>query len=333
MPIISINEALKKINCGDIAPVYFLFGKEKFFHDQIIQKLTETIFPDKAGKDLNLTVLYGFENSLGEVISTASSLPMLSKQKMVLVRDFIKMKISDPDALSKYLEHPRKSACLVLSSEEKGRAKIYKTIQDLAQSIECKPIPEYQAGGWIKDRVKQKGSAIEMQAVQFIVNQVGTSLLNLDQELNKIINFKNDNTTITIDDLEQTTGISRDASVFALQNALARRQLGASLKVSKRLLDAGQNIISINAVLFAFFKKMLIAASLKQRGNNRRQIAEQMKLGDFQLKEIFETMNNFSVKQIESIIALLHQTDIEAKTSAVLDEPGLQMLCYKICAI
>ena len=333
MPIISINEALKKINSGDIAPVYFLFGKEKFFHDQIIQKLTETIFPDKAGKDLNLTVLYGFENSLGEVISTASSLPMLSKQKMVLVRDFSKMKISDPDALSKYLEHPRKSACLVLSSEEKGRAKIYKTIQDLAQSIECKPIPEYQAGGWIKDRVKQKGSAIEMQAVQFIVNQVGTSLLNLDQELNKIINFKNDNTTITIDDLEQTTGISRDASVFALQNALARRQLGASLKASKRLLDAGQNIISINAVLFAFFKKMLIAASLKQRGNNRRQIAEQMKLGDFQLKEIFETMNNFSIKQIESIIVLLHQIDIEAKTSAVLDEPGLQMLCYKICAI
>lgn len=331
MPKISLDEALKKLESGKYDPVYFLIGKEKFFHDLFIQLIIKKLFPDKSSRDLNLIILYGSENTLSEMISTALSYPMLSKNKLVLARDFDKMKLSDADALSKYLHRPQKSTCLVLSAEESGRSKIFNELTDKALTIECKPIPEYKIGDWIVQRCKQRGFSIEGQAIQFLISQVGASLLSIEQELDKISNFKTTATTITIEDLEQTTGISRDESVFALQKALAHRKLEHSLRIAQRLLEAGHDSNEINAILFAHFRKALIASSLKQRGQNPKQIAESMKLPDFQLRDITETLSFFNYQQIKLIISLLHQMDIEAKTSTKSDKAGLQMLCYKIC--
>jgi len=333
MSKIPIQKALKDINEGNIAFAYYLLGKEKFFQDQILASLTQKVFPERASKDLNLTILYGSENTLSELISACLSYPMLAERKLVIVRDFDKMKISDPEALQKYLDNPQKSTCLVLSASEKGRAKIYEHIAKTVQTIDCAPIPEYKVGDWISNHCRQLGRNIEPQAIQFLIALLGSSLLGLDQEIKKIIDFKNDDSPITIEDLEQTTGISKEANVFALQNALARRQLESSLKIVSRLLDSGSDVSMINAVLFAFFRKILQVQSLNAKGMNRKEIGDQMRLREFQLKEIFAASSVYNSTQIKQIIGLLHQVDIAAKTSAARPEASLQMLCYKICRI
>ena len=98
-------------------------------------------------------------------------------------------------------------------------------------------------------------------------------------------------------------------------------------------MDAGQNINLITSVLYAFFRKILIASSLNQKGTGRQQIATEMGLTEFQFKDIYNAMSKFNPKQIHKIIHLLHDIDIAAKTSMINEKPGLQMLCYKICRI
>ena len=333
MARLKISEALAQLNNASFAQSYFLLGKEKFFHDQFIQLIIEKIFPERASRDLNLTILYGSENSLSELISACLSFPMLAERKLVIVRDFDKMKISDPEALKKYLENPQKSCCLVLSASEKGRAKIYDQVIQLSQTIECAPIPEYKVGDWISNHCREKGLTIESQAVQFLINLMGADLLSLDQELNKIIDFKNDTSAITIDDLEQTTGISKEANVFALQKALANRQLENSLKIANRLLDTGTDITMVNAVLFAFFRKVLQASSLQSKNLSRAQIAEQMKIRTFQMKEVDSGLSRFNMAQLQKIIGFLHEVDVKSKTTSSSQSAMLQMLCYKICRV
>ena len=291
------------------------------------------IFTDKSSRDLNLTVLYGTENTLGELLSAVLSYPMLAKYKLVVVRDFDKMKISDAESLNKYLNNLQKTSCLVLSSEEKGRTKIYNAIEAAAHNVDCKPIPEYKVATWFTNYCRQQQINIEPQAINFLINQVGSNLLNLNLEIEKVRDFKNDDTIISIEDLELTTGISKDFSVFALQNALAQRQLNAAIKICHNLLDAGQNINFIISILYAFFRKILIASSLKQKGSDRKQIAAEMGITEFQFKEIYGALSKFNSDQINKIIHLLHESDIAAKTSVINDKPGLQMLCYKICRI
>ena len=333
MAAISLQAAIGQLKAGQIASIYFLPGKEKFFQDQFIDAALKYIFPDKAARDLNLTILYGSENTLSELISACLSYPMMSARRLVLVRDFDKMQISDADAFAKYLEHPQPTTCLVLSASEKGRAKIYTTLANRAQTIDCTPVREYKIGGWVNEYCREKGSAIDPQAVQFLIELLGTNLLGLTQEINKILTYKGNSSPITIPDLEQTTGISREANVFTLQRALARRQLKTSLKTAAQLTDTGTDITALNAVLAYFFRRLLQAASLQSKGKNRQQMAEVMHMHDFQLKEIYEALKHFNLKQIERIIGIIHETDIAAKMSTGNKNSFVQMLCYKICKI
>lgn len=329
----NIYQVIQKINSGQIDPLYYLSGAEKFFHDQIIETLDNAIFTDKGSRDLNLTILYGTENTLGELLSAVLSYPMLANFKLVIVRDFDKMKISDPDSINKYLNNLQKTTCLVLSVEEKGRSKICNAIEQVAHNVDCRPIPDYKVTTWFTSYCRQQKINIEPQAINFLINQVGSNLLTLNLELKKARDFKNDDSVITIEDLEQTTGISKEFSVFALQNALSNRQLSNAIKICNNLLDAGQNINLIISILYAFFRKILIASSLKQKGTIREQIAIQMGLTEFQFKDIYSAISKFNQNQINKIIHLLHEIDVTAKTSAIEEKQGLQMLCYKICRI
>ena len=327
----SVEQVLKKIQLGVIEPVYYLTGKEKFFHDQIINQIINKILPDKSSRDLNLSILYGTENSQSELLSSVSSLPLLAQTQVIIVRDFDKMKITDAEILEKHLKNIPNATYLVLSAEEKGKLKAYKAIEQIAHNVECKPIPEYKVGEWMQNFCKQNAIPIDTNALNFLINLVGSNLLTLHNEIRKVIDFKNDQSMITMEDIEETTGISKETSVFGLQKALGNRQLEISLKIIQQLLDSGQNINLIIAILFSYFRRILIALSLKQQGENNQQISGLLHLSDFQFREISAVQNNFSTQQLYKIISYLHDLDVATKTSSISDSAGLQMLCYKIC--
>ncbi len=329
----SVNNIVKSIQNGQIAPIYYLVGKEKYFHDLIIRTLEQAIFPDPSAKSLNLSLVYGTEGTLSEVLSACLAYPMLSDKKLVIVRDLNRMNISDPESFEKYLTHPQNSACLVLSTEESGKTKIFQSIKKIALSVECNPIKDYHILDFLKERCRQNEIKIEVPAIQFLIDHIGTNLLNLDLELEKVRNYKGDQSLITVDDLSVTTGISKETNVFALQSALAHRQLSLSIQVSKKLLESGENANMICAFLFGFFRRALIAASLRKMGKSRSQILTEMNKNEFQLKDAFDSLTHFSEPQIDSIIGLLHEMDMALKSSPLKDEAAMQMLCYKICRI
>ena len=78
---------------------------------------------------------------------------------------------------------------------------------------------------------------------------------------------------------------------------------------------------------------MLQVAFLVSKRTDRKKIAEQMKLRDFQMKEIYEGLSHFNIKQIERIIGFLLKTDLGSKTSAIGKKAAIQTLCYNICKV
>ena len=333
MPKLAFNQALKNIEESRFDTLYYLVGAEKYFQDRFISALSAGIFPDKGSRSLNLSILYGSENSQQELMAAVAGFPMLSDHKLVIVRDFEQMKIGDPETLLKYLTQPQQTTILVLASAKSGQTKIFKEINRLARVIECKPVPAREISSWVAGLCKQKGYTIECPAIQFLLDHVGNVLLNLDQEIEKIINFKDDPSQITINDIEQVTGISREAHLFALQKALAKKQLAASLKISAHLLDSGFDIKNINAVLFKFFLRALVASSLRKRGMDNKRLETEMKIQSFQMREVYDALQHFSLQGLKEVILLLHETDISGKTSSQAAKPALEMLCYKICRI
>jgi len=332
MPV-NYSQVVNDIRAGTIAPVYFLIGQEKYFHDRIIRQLTEVIFPDRGSKDLNLAVLYGTENDASQLLSAALDYPMLGERKLVLAREFQRMPVSDEESFLKYFKNPAATTCLVLSATEDKNNKLFRTIRQLAVTVDCKPVYENQIGNWIQTFCKESGYSIEAPAVRLLAEHLGANLLSIEQELSKIFNYKTDDLPIRAEDVEQITGISRQFNVFALQDALSQKNLKKSLQVSSVLLQSGENITRLISVLFAQYRKLLLASYLRQKGMTPNQIRERMHLSDFQYKKITAGLAKTNFEQIKQVIHLLQNADIQIKTSSISEPSVLQMLCYKICRL
>ncbi len=330
---VTYSQILKDIRAGRIEPVYFLVGPEKYFHDRIIEQLISAVFPDQASKDLNLTILYGTENEPAELLSAALDYPMLGDRKLVIAREFQSMPVSDEEGFLKYFKNPPETTCLVLSSNEDKKNKLYQEIRKSAVTVECKPVYENRIGDWIQNFCKESGYSIDNAAVQLLADHLGASLLSIEQELGKIFNYKTRERTIRAEDIEQITGISRQFNVFALQEALSQKDLKRSLLVSSHLIQSGEKIVRLIPVLFAFYRKLLLAAHLRQKGLTPVQVREQMHMSEFQYRGITAGLNKTDFKQIKSVIRLLQNVDIQAKSSSISELTMLQMLCYKICRL
>ncbi len=326
-------QVLQEIKAQQIAPIYVLNGAEKFFQDQVITALSQTLFSDKGSRDLNEITLYGTENTQAEVLSQFSSYPMLADKKLVIVRDFNKMKIEDESTFLKYVSKPPKFSILVLCVNEQPKNKFFKTLSEYAQVVDCKPLRENQLPSWLKQYCQTLGYSISDEAVHFLIANVGTSILTLKNEIEKVISFKTDDAPISVDDLHETSGVYREANVFALQKALAARQIGKSISITHRLMEAGIEPTMVNAVLFAFFRKSLIAAALKRQGHNPRQIAQKMRLADFQMRDINLVLQNFTLNQLKSVIKLLNEFDWAQKGVHNFKTQHLELLCYQICRL
>ncbi len=327
----TFEQALNAIKSGKIDPIYVLIGQEKFYHDQLIHVFSQVLFSDRGSRDLNEIVLYGTENTLAEVLSQATSYPMLAAKKLVVVREFEKMKITDAETFEKYLAKPAKFTVLVLSVLDAPKNKFFQKLQQAATVVDCKPITESRLPHWLVEYCKNLGYQLQPEAAHFLIANVGTSILELKNEIEKVINFKNDNSEITIEDVQHTSGMHREANIFALQKALGQRQLSRSIEISRRLLESGVDATMINAVLFAFFRKALMVAALKRQQATSAQIKQKMHLYDFQLREINETLKHFNFAQLKKVIRLLHGFDKAQKGIDPTESRNLEVLCYKIC--
>ncbi len=320
----AVSEILKSFQKKEFKALYLLLGKEKYFHDLLLDELSSVLFNDPSSRSLNRIILHGTENSLSEVVNAALSFPMLSEYKIIIVKDFNKIKTSDSGPFLKYLESPQKSSILVLSCQETGKNKIFSKTKEMSIAVDCKPIAEYKVESWLKERLIARGLKSTPTAVAMLSEYTGNNLLTIEQELNKITEYKSDNTEISEDDIIAVTGMSKEYNVFAFQKALGDKNYKKSYIIGKNLIDAGENLNLIVSIIFSFFKKALLYT------NNPVDMGS-LRISDFQKREISATMKKFDLQGLKKVIQILGKMDQNIKSSAIPDLAIIQTICYNIC--
>src|SRR5690625_6256563 len=77
--------------------IYYLFGEENFLKEYI-QKEIEKLIPEEQ-KDFNFDLFYGNESESERIIEVARSFPMMAERRVVIVKDFLKLKSASASGL------------------------------------------------------------------------------------------------------------------------------------------------------------------------------------------------------------------------------------------
>ncbi|HED09324.1 MAG TPA: DNA polymerase III subunit delta [Caldithrix abyssi] len=330
MAALTPAQMLALIRKKELEPVYLIGGKEKFFQDQILSALDKSLFPDPGARSLNRIVMQGTDVSFPDIVSACMGFPMLSDRKLVIVKDAAKISVADVDLFINYLSAPQAATLLLLIADSDKSAALTKIAAKIPR-VDCKPVTDWKIQEWIISRVKERGREFTGEAVAAFSDYVGTNLLMIENELDKINNYKPQG-KIDLDDIIAATGMSREYNVFALQDALAVRDIKKSMRIATMLLENGENINMLLVILFGFFRKLSTYAVLRAT-TETRSYARVLGVRDFQLKKMNEALKRYNRQQLEQVLVLIQETDWKSKSSGEKSLPLMQMICYNICRV
>ena len=103
-------------------------------------------------------------------------------------------------------------------------------------------------------------------ALELFVLLTGGDTRQIENELEKIDVFLDQERSVTVDHVRELVPLSRSGVIFELGNALAERDLGRALRLVRRLLDQGESAIGILLVaILPTIRNLLLAKDLMDR--------------------------------------------------------------------
>lgn len=297
---------------GIYHPVYWLEGEESYYIDQLIDYAEKHIL-NESEASFNLSIFYGRDTKLDDVVNACKRYPMFSERQVVILKEAQHMK--EVEKLEAYIDHPLSSTVFIVGHKEKkidGRSKLAKQLKSKTVLLTTKKLYDNELPDWTERMIHQKGLDIQSKALQMLVDHIGNDLQRLENEVDKLtVNLQN-RKQITEDDIESFVGVSKEFNIFELQAALGRRDMNSTLKILN-YFEANPKVAPIQLVLptlYSFFSKLYMAASSSSR--DEYSIAALLGLKGFFAKQYIQAIQLYSFVEIEKALILLHHYNLKS---------------------
>ena len=309
------REILQDLKKKIFRPVYFLYGEEPFYIDELTAYIEHHAL-DEADRDFNQQVLYGRDVSAQDVVDVSMRFPMMSNYQVIIVKEA--QQIDSWEAMEPYFKKPSPTTILVINYKYKKldkRKSLYKSISKNKEVVvfESAKLYDDKIPGWITQRVKQMNFLISPQSALLLADHLGNDLSRINNELSKLTINLQPGETITNNHIEQNIGISKDFNVFELNKALSKKDVQKAFRIVQYFeSNPKQNpLFVIIPVIYSFFMKVLLYHQF--RNENRNTITAKLGINPFFLNEYQLAANNYPVAEIKKIMADIHSMDLKSK--------------------
>jgi DNA polymerase-3 subunit delta len=291
-------------------PVYWLEGEEPYYIDKLTQFAEHRILPDDQ-ISFNLSVFYGKDAKVDEVINACKRYPMFHEIQVVVLKEA--QQLRDLDKLETYISNPLASTIFVVAHKEKkvdGRSKLSKILKTKAEVLSTKKLYDNELPEWALSMIKNKTLEIQSKALHMLVGHIGNDLQRIENEVDKLsINLKG-RKQITEDDIENFIGISKEFNIFELQAAIVNKDLPVALNIIN-YFSSNPKAAPIQLVLptlYSFFSKLYIASSSGSR--DEYSLSAALGVKGFFVKQYIQAMQRYNYTDIEKVLILLQHYNL-----------------------
>lgn len=187
---------------------------------------------------------------------------------------------------------------------------------------------------WIRGRAREMGIEIEPRAAALLAERIGGMVAETDiergeqtriaaGELDKLATYAGGR-AITADDVEALVADTRPASLFAITNAVDRRDAAAAATALSRALREEQPALRILGALQGRISDLIVARDLAASGAQPAEITRRVGRGNPRMAErLVEAARRYSGAELEAMLVGLFEADLAIKTNAMEPEPAL----------
>lgn len=323
-------------------PIAFVFqGQDEPSLRDRLRRFFEA-YSDPATADLNTTRLDGETVQAGDIEMAAGALPFIAELRVVVVENLTASASGReiigklPDILAGLPGTTRIAfveAGVDANARQPGARE--KALKKLVNAVEGDPrgkvlsfdLPdERERPRWIERRAGRHGVEIEQQAAFELARRIGEDLTLADTELEKLATYTGGARPIAVSDVEMLTPYTPEAGIFDMVDALGKRQGQEALGLLRRLLDEGQEPLSIYGMIIRQYRLLIQMREQLDRGQTPQSASKVVGMHPYVAGKMAEQARYYSMDALEDIYRRLLDVDLEMKTGQIEPELALERL-------
>ena len=314
-----VKKIWSDLKAGKFAPVYFLQGEESFYID-MISNYIENHALTESEKGFNQVILYGKDVTMASILTNARRFPMMAERQVVIVKEAQDIQDLNKEIGAKllldYLNRQVPSTILVFCHKHKSldkRREVGKKIDQYAVMLNTKKMYDNQLPEFVYEYIKEKKVKVDDRAVQVLCEYVGNDLHRLANEIDKLIISLPPGGGISVDQVMNQVGVSKEYNIFELQKAILQRDsLLANKIVNYFEGNTKKNpMIPVVAFLYSFFSKLLMATQVADK--SEKGLASELRVSPYAVRDYTLALRQYSQVKIIDNITALKDADLKLK--------------------
>ena len=306
--------------------VYLLYGTV----DYLINKTIDKIINDNKIDEFNVNK-YDLTNSLlTDIINDASSMSLFSDKKIIIVNNAYiftgtnkKYTEQNTEELENYLNNINDNTILIFTTNNEKldeRKKITKLVKKNGIVKDFNSIDNISL---VKNLFEDY--SISNDNVKYLISRVGEDSSLLASEIEKIKIYKNDDKTITHDDITNLTTKSLEVNNFKLIDAIINKNKAEAFNLYQDRIKLNEEPIAIIISLANQIRIMYQVKQLYLDGYTENNIANILKIHPYRVKLASQNAKKYDSDILLNYLKQLADLDINIKTGKVDKTLGLEL--------
>lgn len=308
---------------GNFSNIYLLYGSEQYLKKLYKDKLKNALISDN--NTMNYSYFEGKKILIENIVELAQTLPFLSERRLIVIENsgFFKSQNNLADYMKNF---PNTTYTIFIENEIDKRNRLYKYVKSVGTISEMNGLDENNLKLWIVSLLKSSNKKITNNTLTYFLNQVGTNMLNIQNEIEKLICYCIDEEVITTDAIDTVCITQITNEIFKMIDAIANKQKQLALKLYYNLIALKERPLSILFLITKHFNQLLQIKSLFKNHKTNMEIASQVQIPSFAVSKYISQAKNFN--NIQLINNLKYCTNIEEKikTGELNEQIGLEIL-------
>lgn len=243
----------KRIERGQIEPVYFFHGEEKFLMEQALSALKRAVLT-QGFEDFNYHPLDGQTAKVPDLLTLCQTLPLFSERRLVVVRD-VEL-LTESEGMIPYLERPCRSTCLVLIARKVDqRKRLFSALKGRAEEVSFPSPAEAEVLAWVQKFSRSAGIRLTPEAAVFLKDRVDGDLFALQKEIEKLSLLFSGDQALGASEIETCLTGAGNFSAFEWLDAAQKGNLEAALRHLHGLLEGGEAPLALLGLLLSRLRR------------------------------------------------------------------------------
>ena len=244
---------------------------------------------------------------------------MVAQRQLVMLREAqaLDKRSNKLDDLVAYLRQPSPSTVLVITHKTaaiSGAAELMKLARKVGVVYQSDKVRDYELPKMLPGFLQGLGVTAEPKALDMLQNYIGSDFSRLTKEVEKLRLTMGGRTKITLQDVADHVGISREFNAFELVDALSRRDV-LRVELIRRYFaqnpKAGPTQMVIPTI-FAFFQNLMLAYYAKDH-STLNGIMKEVGCSYPQAKTVMDGMRRYNARTTMRNIAIIREFDARSK--------------------